>query len=84
MRVQPKPLALLAYPALEAGRGSVVRRDVLLARFWPELDDERARGAPDSAIAAFDRAAVSRTHGFTRIAYEEASGPRRGRSLTRA
>lgn len=41
---QPKRLALLAYLALEAN-GRFVRRDVLLALFWPELDQEHARAA---------------------------------------
>ena len=41
---QPKRLALLAYLALMSGRGPV-RRDVLLALFWPELGDEEARRA---------------------------------------
>ena len=41
---QPKRFALLAYLAL-AGRGRLVRRDSLLALFWPELDTERARAA---------------------------------------
>jgi hypothetical protein len=40
---QPKRLVLLAYLALVAARGSV-RRDTLVATFWPELDAEHARG----------------------------------------
>ncbi len=46
---QPKRLALLAFLALEA-RGHFVRRDVLLARFWPELDGEHARAALRRAV----------------------------------
>ena len=41
---QPKRLVLLAYLALMANRGPV-RRDTLLALFWPELGDEEARRA---------------------------------------
>src|SRR4029453_19323481 len=41
---QPKRIALLAYLALEATAGPV-RRDALLALFWPELGDEEARRA---------------------------------------
>jgi serine/threonine-protein kinase len=41
---QPKRLALLAYLALMSARGPV-RRDVLLALFWPELGDEEGRRA---------------------------------------
>ena len=41
---QPKRLALLAYLAVMARR-SPVRRDTLLALFWPELGDDEARRA---------------------------------------
>lgn len=41
---QPKRLALLVYLATANGSG-FRRRDTLLALFWPELDEERARGA---------------------------------------
>ena len=41
---QPKRVALLAY-LLIAGRGAFVRRDKLLALFWPEVDAERARSS---------------------------------------
>jgi serine/threonine-protein kinase len=41
---QPKRLAVLAYLALMSGRGPV-RRDMLLALFWPELGDDEARRA---------------------------------------
>jgi DNA-binding SARP family transcriptional activator/Tfp pilus assembly protein PilF/TolB-like protein len=46
---QPKRLALLAYLAVMSGRGPV-RRDVLLALFWPELGDEEARRALRQAL----------------------------------
>jgi DNA-binding SARP family transcriptional activator len=46
---QPKRLALLAYLALMAER-TPVRRDVLLALFWPELGDEEARRALRQAL----------------------------------
>ena len=42
--VKPKSLALLAYLALAAPRG-FVRRDSLLALFWPESDSSHARNA---------------------------------------
>lgn len=46
---QPKRLALLAYLSLEASDGAV-RRDKLLALFWPELDQDRARKALNKAV----------------------------------
>jgi len=43
---QPKRLALLAYLAMSATTGDgYVSRDKLLALFWPESDNERARNA---------------------------------------
>ena len=42
--IQPKRLVLLAYLAL-AGPQGYVRRDTLLALFWPELPSEQARHA---------------------------------------
>ena len=41
---QPKRLTLLAYLAV-AKRAKLVRRDILLALFWPDLDQEHARAA---------------------------------------
>lgn len=41
---QPKRVALLAYLMI-AGRGAFVRRDKLLALFWPEVEVERARSS---------------------------------------
>jgi DNA-binding SARP family transcriptional activator/tetratricopeptide (TPR) repeat protein len=46
---QPKRVALLAYLALMSERGPV-RRDTLLALFWPELGDEEARRALRQAL----------------------------------
>ncbi len=46
---QPKRVALLAYLALMSGRGPV-RRDTLLALFWPELGDDEARRALRQAL----------------------------------
>jgi DNA-binding SARP family transcriptional activator/tetratricopeptide (TPR) repeat protein len=46
---QPKRLALLAYLVLLSGKRPV-RRDVLLALFWPELGDEEARRALRQAL----------------------------------
>lgn len=46
----PKPLGLLAYLALGEAEGRPVRRDVLLALFWPELSNTRARAALRQAL----------------------------------
>ena len=46
---QPKRLALLAYLAAATPHG-FHRRDTLLALFWPELDQEHARGALRNTI----------------------------------
>ena len=51
---QSKRLALLAYLALAAPRGPH-RRDILLALFWPELDQEEARRALRQALHALRR-----------------------------
>ena len=47
--VQPKRLALLAYLAL-APRRRCRRRDTMVTLFWPELDQEHARGALSQAL----------------------------------
>ncbi|NNM05381.1 MAG: hypothetical protein HKO65_09775 [Gemmatimonadetes bacterium] len=49
VRLQPKRIALLAYLTV-ARPGGFHRRDSLLALFWPELDDSRARGALNQAL----------------------------------
>ena len=46
---QPKRLALTAYLSLKAADGAC-RRDELLALFWPELTEERARKALNKAV----------------------------------
>ena len=46
---RPRRLALLAYLAAATPR-SLHRRDNLLARFWPELDQEHARAALRQAL----------------------------------
>ena len=46
---QPKRTALLAYLAAAVPRG-FQRRDTLLALFWPELDDSRARAALNQSL----------------------------------
>lgn len=46
---QPKRLALVAFLCI-AGRTGFVRRDVVLAMFWPELDETRARAALRQAL----------------------------------
>ena len=45
LSLPPKPLALLAYLAVASAEAMPVRRDLLLALFWPELSTDRARGA---------------------------------------
>jgi DNA-binding SARP family transcriptional activator len=52
---QPKPLALLLYLALAAPDGRV-RRDHLVALFWPELDQEHARSSLRKACHTLRRA----------------------------
>src|SRR5688500_12460455 len=52
--VQPKRVALLAYLALTTT--GPVRRDTLLALFWPELGDEEARRALRQALHHLRRA----------------------------
>jgi len=47
---QPKRLGLLSYLALEAC-GGFVRRDSLVALFWPESDRARARGSLRQSLA---------------------------------
>jgi DNA-binding SARP family transcriptional activator len=51
---QPKRLALLTYLAIESRR-HFARRDSLLAMFWPELDDERARHSLRQALHVLRR-----------------------------
>jgi serine/threonine-protein kinase len=51
---QPKRLAVLAYLAVARPRG-FHQRDKLLALFWPELDQERARAAMSQAIYTLRR-----------------------------
>ncbi len=46
---QPKRVALLVYLAVAQPRG-FQRRDVLLPLFWPELDQQHARGALRKAV----------------------------------
>lgn len=46
---QPKRLALLTYLAF-AGRGAFRSRDLVVAMFWPETDEDRARGALNQAL----------------------------------
>ena len=53
---QPKRAALLAYVALARPQGPV-RRDILLATFWPEMPDDRARAALRNALSFVRKAA---------------------------
>lgn len=52
---QPKRLALLAYLAL-AGPSGFVRRDPVAGLFWPESDQEHARGSLRQSLAFLRRA----------------------------
>ncbi len=51
---QPRRVALLVYIAVEGGDG-FVSRDQLLAMFWPESDDSRARASLRQALAFLRR-----------------------------
>ncbi|HEY8468134.1 MAG TPA: BTAD domain-containing putative transcriptional regulator [Longimicrobiales bacterium] len=51
---QPKRLALLVYLAF-AGPGGFRSRDTVLAMFWPESDEDRARGALNQALHVLRR-----------------------------
>ena len=51
---QPKRLAVLVYLVL-ARPARFVRRDLLISLFWPELDQEHARGALRQAARAIRR-----------------------------
>jgi DNA-binding SARP family transcriptional activator len=52
---QPKRLAILAYLCL-AGQGGFVRRDELIALFWPDSDTERARASLNQSLYVLRRA----------------------------
>lgn len=54
LQAQPKRLALLAYLA-SGVESSPRRRDVTVALFWPELDEEHARGALRQALSYLRR-----------------------------
>ncbi len=51
---QPKRVALLVYLAM-AGASGFRRRDKIIALFWPELDDEHARGSLRQALSFLRR-----------------------------
>ena len=51
---QPKRVAVLTYLALATPRG-LHRRDTLLGLFWPDLDQEHARGALSQALSFMRR-----------------------------
>lgn len=65
---QPKRLALLIYLAA-ARPGGVHRRESLLALFWPELDEARARDALNQALRFLRQSLGSQT--FLRRSAEE-------------
>jgi DNA-binding SARP family transcriptional activator len=72
--VQAKRLALVAYLALAGGRYR--RRDSIVALFWPDLDDEHARGALRQALSYLRRilgADVVMTRGEEEIALAPAA-----------
>ena len=48
--VAPKPLGLLAYLVLAGVERTPLRRDTLVALFWPELSEPRARGVLRQAL----------------------------------
>lgn len=50
--VQQKRLALLVFIA-RGGRGQFVRRDALVAHFWPDSDEQHGRGVLRQALTAF-------------------------------
>ena len=52
---QPKRLAILAYLVLASPRG-LQRRDLLIALFWPELDDAHSRNSLNQALHRLRRA----------------------------
>ncbi len=49
VELPPKPLAVLVYLALEPSRDTL-RRDTLLATFWPESDASRARNSLNQVV----------------------------------
>jgi DNA-binding SARP family transcriptional activator len=53
---QPRSMALLAYLLLARPRG-YLRRDTLCALFWPDADEEHARGALSQALTRIRRSA---------------------------
>src|SRR2546429_8913547 len=57
---QPKRLALLTYLAL-AGSSGFRRRDTGVALFWPELDEEHARGSLRQALRFLRRSLCAGT-----------------------
>ena len=70
---QPKRFALLIYLAVAQPRG-FHRRDRIVALFWPESDEERARGALRQALSFLRRSLgdeVIRTRGEEEIAVEQ-------------
>ena len=74
---QPKRAALLAYLAVAEPRG-LHRRDTLLALFWPDLDQAKARAALNQALYALrqslgvgDDVIVSRGEGEVGLDWEQ-------------
>ena len=52
--IQPKRLALLVF-LRRGGREAYMRRETLLALFWPDADDEHGRGALRQSLSALRR-----------------------------
>lgn len=72
--LQPKRLAVLAYLAAAKPRG-LHRRESLLAMFWPEDDEQRARNALSQTVHAIRRAIggqVLQTRGHELIGVDSA------------
>src|SRR5256886_4226400 len=70
---QPKRLALLAYLAVHSAR---VRRDSVVALFWPELDTAHARGALRQSLRFLRRElgdGILNGHSDEAIAFEPAT-----------
>lgn len=71
---QPKRLALLAYLSAPTP-GTWHRRDIVIARFWPELDTPRARSALRNALYVLRQALgeeVLKTRGDEEISVDPA------------
>lgn len=71
---QPKRTALLVFLALKR-RGGMHRRDTLLALFWPDSTDERARNSLSQSLSIFRRCipGVLHTRGFEEVGVDRSA-----------